>query len=1002
MFNLNLTSMKKSLLLILFIATLTLVTNAQSSVKTVIARETFGNSAFDTNGPAQISGFATHFKATDITTFTSVNGKISGGSDNSVRINNYDATLAVPGNWREPSGGMHTHMAIRDGDSYKGSWDTLFYSGIDISLARPVTAIEFGYARSRTLSQDTVSHKSLNVKYRVDGGEWIQADTSIIKARNVYGKWDYIVMPENIKGDKLDIMFACIQTNEQIFLDDITVEAIVPVTVKKVIARETFGSTAFDTNGPAQTSGFATHFKATDITSFTSTNGTISGGSDNSVRLNNYDGTLTVPSYWREPSGGMHAHMAIRDGDSYKGSWDTLYYSGINISLSYSVTAIEFGYARARTLSPDTMSHKSLNIQYRVDGGEWSQLDTSLINQRKVYGKWDYVVIPVKISGSVLDIRFACIQTNEQIFLDDITVEALTPAFDMVDKIITRETFGNMAFDTNGPAQTSGFATHFKATDITSFSSTNGTISGGSDNSVRLNNYDATLKIPDSWREPSGGMHTHMAIRDGDSYKGSWDTLNFNNIDISTAFSVSAIEFGYAKSRTLSPDTVGHKSLNVKYRVDGGEWIQADTSVINARNVYGKWDYIVMPENIKGDKLDIMFACIQTNEQIFIDDITVMGKVAAPSGPTGIYDFAVKNIVVGTIDSPEDYTCNLNFKWDANNAYLKFVIVDDSLVANGTVYQVDNIEIYFDLDNSKNIHWPRNGGWVSADPTYDKNDFQLRLVPEDEFSANNSIKGVTQVYTRTAVGYNFDLTIPWDSLMDGFEPAVDTLIGFDVLASDNDAVASDPNRNQVTLASSTDKPFNDPSLFGTFNFETLGSFNIIPDEEAPGKASNLTATVVKDAVTLAWDNGTDNVAILYYNVYQSSVLLPNKIYPKLSGNTFKIPALADGKYTFALQSVDNSGNVSASKASVIATVSTVSVNNLSSSKLAVYPNPATSELNIKGVDNVSRIEVIGMTGNIMKTHKGGSTISVAELSKGAYFLKVYTDSDVITTRFIKK
>ena len=764
--------------------------------------------------------------------------------------------------------------------------------------------------------------------------------------------------------------------------------------VKKVIARETFGLTAFDTNGPAQTIGFATHFKATDITGFTSTNGSITGGSDNSVRLNNYDNTLAVPSYWREPSGGMHAHLAIRTSDAYKGSWDTLYYNGVDISMAYSVSAIEFGYVRARGVV-DTI-HTSLNVKYRVDGGEWIQADTTLIKPRNVVGKWDYIVMPVKLTGQTLDIMFASVQENEQFYLDDITVEAEVPNFELVENVITRETFGLTAFDTNGPAQTSGFATHYKATDITGFTSANGSITGGSDNSVRLNNYDNTLAIPTYWREPSGGMHAHLAIRTGDSYKGSWDTLYYSAIDISSAFAVSSLEFGYVRARGVV-DTI-HTSLNVKYRVDGGAWIQADTSLIKPRNVVGKWDYIVMPVKLSGQKLDIMFASVQENEQFYLDDITVVGKVEAPAG---VNDFVVENVIVGTIDSPEDYTCDLNLKWDADNVYLKLTIADDSIVATGTAYQVDNIEVYFDMDNSKNIHWPRNGGWISGDPTYDDNDFQFRLVPGVEFSVNNAaFKGATQVYTVTEVGYNFELTIPWDSLLLDFAPANGTQIGFDILASDNDATASDANRNQVTLFSKIDKPYNDPSLFGTLQFEGMGTFSIIPDVVLPGAASNLTATVLKNAVTLAWDNATDNIAILYYNVYQNGTLLTNKVYPKQTANTLKISALADGEYTFDLETVDNSWNVSETKVTVTATVLTTAVIELDA-KLSVYPNPVSNVLNIKGIDNMKQIEVISLTGSVLKKQLGSETIDVSDLNRGVYFLKVHTDKEIFTTRFMK-
>jgi len=364
-------------------------------------------------------------------------------------------------------------------------------------------------------------------------------------------------------------------------------------------------------------------------------------------------------------------------------------------------------------------------------------------------------------------------------------------------------------------------------------------------------------------------------------------------------------------------------------------------------------------------------------------------------------DFVVNKLIFGTIDSKEDYTCNLFLDWDAKNVYVKLEITDDSMVNTGTNYQVDNIEVYFDMDNSKNIHWPRNGGWVANDPTYDKNDYQLRLVPNVDFSVNNSLKGVTQIYTKTVVGYNFDLTIPWDSLMPGFEPSVGKLIGFDVLASDNDAIASDANRNQVTLVTPNGMLYNDPSLIGTFKFEKGNKFSIVPDTIAPSIVSNLAATVTKDATKLTWDNATDNIAVMYYNIYQDNVLIKEKLYALKTGNTFTVKKLADGKYTFSIETVDNYGLVSTTKASVDATINTVSAKDFGLARLEIYPNPAVTELNVTGINNISKIEVVGITGNVIKTSNSSSTINVSDLSKGTYLLKVYSNKAVLTTKFLK-
>ncbi len=371
-----------------------------------------------------------------------------------------------------------------------------------------------------------------------------------------------------------------------------------------------------------------------------------------------------------------------------------------------------------------------------------------------------------------------------------------------------------------------------------------------------------------------------------------------------------------------------------------------------------------------------------------------------PALEPSIPDFTAEKIVFGTVDSPSDYTCNISMDWNATHVSIILDITDDVIVNTGTNYQVDNIEVYFDMDNSKNIHWPRNGGWVSNDPTFDGNDYQFRLVPDVDFSVNNSFSGATQVYSQTSEGYKFELIIPWDSLMDGFVPEIGKLIGFDILASDNDATASDANRNQITLVSPTAFPYNDPSLFGTFQFLESGKFSIIPDETIPGIVSNLKASVDKNAVTLSWDNATDDIAILYYNVYQGSTLIKEKLYPNQTGNTLKVKDLADGDYTFSFKTVDNFGNKSASTASVSATVKTTSAN-YHSTEISVYPNPVLNTLTIRGIDIINKVEIIGITGNIVKSLYGFDTIDVTELLKGVYILKVNGNNKVFTSRFIK-
>lgn len=78
---------------------------------------------------------------------------------------------------------------------------------------------------------------------------------------------------------------------------------------------------------------------------------------------------------------------------------------------------------------------------------------------------------------------------------------------------------------------------------------------------------------------------------------------------------------------------------------------------------------------------------------------------------------------------------------------------------------------------------------------------------------------------------------------------------------------------------------------------------------------------------------------------------------------------------------------------------------LGSNKLSVYPNPATSEVNVTLKDSkVASVEIADVTGRVVSSQsvKNGK-VNVANLSSGVYFLRVKDDKGVIRiNKFIKK
>ena len=614
--------------------------------------------------------------------------------------------------------------------------------------------------------------------------------------------------------------------------------------------------------------------------------------------------------------------------------------------------------------------------------------------------------VDVTNQGTIANLQVAGQETvgwsaviGDTLWVGKVTVFPYTPPT-LIETVLTRETFGSTNWDTDGPGGGPGHPTHWDWDAITTWTSWNGHIEGGSDSSYRINSYDSGWPIPEYWREPGGMHHAHMAIRDGDSYVGSWDTTYYMGIDISDADPVTAIEFGYVRARTVAAEDTFHRSLNVEFRINGGSWVQADTTLIVPENVYLRWDYIVMPVDFKGAVLDLRFSCLQTNEQVYLDDISVVGMAPEPQGTN---DFSIANIVFGTVDDGADYTGNLHMSWDADSVYMLFALADDSIVNNGNSYQCDNFEIYFDMDNSKNVHWPRNGGWMANDPTYDENDYQLRLVPDVDWATNNGLEGARQAYAVTDTGYNYILNIVWDSLLVDFDAVEGTLIGFDVLISDADDAANvnDANRNQITLNSPTDKPFNDPSLFATFEFKAEGRFEIIPDEEAPEAPGNFAGVNDSATVTLSWDLAVDNIAVMSYNVYTGSTLLEN-VLAREDGNEYVVDELAEATYSFGVETIDNYGNISSKSSIYVDVVYPSAIELTEGEQFRIYPNPAHSDLYILSAETIDRIQIISITGTVVTDITNVDVVNVADLEEGLYLVKVQTSSGVYSETFVKE
>jgi len=152
--------------------------------------------------------------------------------------------------------------------------------------------------------------------------------------------------------------------------------------------------------------------------------------------------------------------------------------------------------------------------------------------------------------------------------------------------------------------------------------------------------------------------------------------------------------------------------------------------------------------------------------------------------------------------------------------------------------------------------------------------------------------------------------------------------------------------------------------------------------------------------------GTANSATAQTNIIWSNPSLLNTTYTQISSPVWTAPQA--GVYYFAFNDKSVAAPTATLRLDSVTFSSTVlEVKNYSTVKLIVYPNPVDDVLNITGdiAIEINSIEIIDINGKFIKQIKAEATsqksISVNDLAKGIYFLRVNTNLGTIVKKISK-
>ncbi len=284
------------------------------------------------------------------------------------------------------------------------------------------------------------------------------------------------------------------------------------------------------------------------------------------------------------------------------------------------------------------------------------------------------------------------------------------------------------------------------------------------------------------------------------------------------------------------------------------------------------------------------FAQSSTDKAKKTDAIQVDGLLNEPA-----WDLATSASKV-TEGSP-NHTVTFDAVWDNTYLYVAGKILDDKLVAdNGSEqpWNDDAFEVFIDADHNQGAK-------------YDSYDRQFIVSYNSSSAWGKNAEGVLSAWKEISGGFTVEIAIPWSNL--DIEPSAGTVIGFDIMADDDNDNSS---RDGQTAWSGDGDNWQSTANFGDLTL-TAEDLN---DNEAPTVPAGLTtANISTTGLSLSWNTSTDNVGVAGYKVFKNG-----EFVEKTTSTTYSFTGLTPAtNYSFNVEAYDAAGNTSAQSKAVNAT-----------------------------------------------------------------------------------
>lgn len=291
-----------------------------------------------------------------------------------------------------------------------------------------------------------------------------------------------------------------------------------------------------------------------------------------------------------------------------------------------------------------------------------------------------------------------------------------------------------------------------------------------------------------------------------------------------------------------------------------------------------------------------------------------------------------------------------------------------------------------DVDEDKNIYMT----WNAKDKvSYNGTEYQFDALIGNKILTKISTAGVLQYFKKIDVNNTF-------------YPVTD------VIGNDRVNVSGFTLSNQIL---NYPIAYNRASSLYIATFGNLDGYYLTPTKDYMVLSETAMPNNPNNANTFSFDliNNTDwNAASdqSWLNLSFLSLTEKNNFKNSISGNgDAQIIISADTNNTGANRSANVvvNGTGVDSKTIIITQTLVLSAAEAKTFVTTLYPNPTSDVLNIETKQTISKIEIFDLSGKLLKSESGkDKKITVSQLAKGMYLIKLYTENGVVTSKFIKR